>query len=385
MVARCLMLSFALWSASLQADCLEDLWSVEHVHNRLPVEMAATFPQQKILVLGVGDLYAGFLSVETAMNHLTGGTDHRYLYDPQRKPNAGTWVNTLDEIPDGAAAFILTPNRFHLEQLRELSQKKNLKGIYVEKPVVISKAELAQLDEVVRNSKVPIYFGDHYLGVALPLLVAQGQPNAYSSQVRVVRDPTGKLAQAIQSGKPVLGKITKVSAKVLELGQGLEKRTGYFSKKAGGGVLLDLQIHLSNLAGKMGLDISRVTKKELTPFHAATEPSDAAEERARFSGVLPNGGTFDFEVGQFAAARQNYFELTDDTGHKLILDLNMRTVSYRGPHGEDLGMLAGPIDPYVQTVHQALRFFESATGNQTYNYELQRAATAAIEDLKDTP
>jgi len=386
--------------------------SVAHPENQFPDEFAGRHTGTPITALGDGDWYHGWNSMEYRLNRMTdtqGKT--RSLFDPKylkdgvvdleavkaagRDPaKIGNVLGSLDDVPPDTRALVLSPNRFHTAQIEQLARNPNVKGIYVEKPMGINLTDLKKLDSVVASSGKAMYFGDHYVMASGAMTALMGKQMPFKNLVRITHDPTGKLASALQDGKSVLGEIRSIEGRTIYEGSdNLLTSRGWLQKASmGGGVMLDLQVHLNNVLSNLGFsaeridDVVRMVRPDApgTPrgvFEALKPGSDLAEDFARVQGSMTGGAKFDLTVAQFEKNPENVLKLTDKSGHSLAVDFETRKVAYRGPDGTLLGEAEMAGDPVMLTMDHALNYFDSGDTVPMF-YQEQRKSIELIEAAK---
>jgi hypothetical protein len=310
--------------------------------------------------------------------------------DPQK---IGKVVASPACFPADSRAFVLSPSRFHVPSLQELGRNDQVHSIYIDKPVAISSEQLRQLDRFLPELQKPVFFGDHYIYAATGLLALLGKEVVHKSLLDLRKDETGALRAALDQGTPLLGRLVKVEARSIFMGsQSLKGTRGWLEKSSlGGGVLLDLAVHQTNVLHCLGLEIDQIQRADClvrpedpsTPlgvFAPRPAGSDEAEDYACVSGRLKGGAEFCLMVAQFEKEYLDDLVLTDENGRSLKLDYSTRTVKVF-EDGEVIGELHCQADPVLLMMHHAMSYFASGETEPMY-YQEQRASVALAERIK---
>lgn len=340
------------------------------VRGKYPESLRGIMAGVPVVVVGAGDLYRG--KIEQALKHL--GADVTLVdRDPSRiRPGEKSMPN-LDKVPDKAMVLVLTPNKSHETVVNEVLEKHHVRGVYVEKPPVISTDQMGRLREELEQHDTPAYLGDHYLFHALPLFSLMGVKSPYRPYVQITQDtPDKKLAKALNSGKPLLKNVVDIDGALLQSGgaQGsLVGREWLHDRKMGGGMMLDLMIHLLNTVDVAGFAVESLDQVKLDTHPEKTQDGayrpipkgdeDTAEDHALISGKAHNGADIRLEVGKYAAETKRNLILTDRDGYQLRVDFGSPdTIEYYGPekHGkrELLGKAQMEVDPYLLVMDHAM-------------------------------
>lgn len=407
-----------------------------NVSDQFPKEFESVFPNAKLALLGAGDWVFGWSSVDNRLDRLTDATGKtRYVYAPQlvREDGSvneeavqelcdryglvrsvfGTIMRSPDDVPDDAIGFIFSPNQWHDDQLDALLKSPSTKAVYVEKPMAIDRKELQRVDELTRLSTKKIYFGDHYLFAGIGLFALMGKHMPYKNLLTAHGELSGELSKAVESAAPLLRNIERIEARSVFIGHEtlINGRPWLEQANLGGGVLLDLQVHLSDVFHALGFEIRKLRHVEcrLRPpgleykggekdptlglykplekdkNNLADGKNKLAEDRAFIQGETTSGATFVFEVGQFAESkdRANYFQVTDENEKtlKLYFDHPYK-VEYIDKQNKVIGSLEQKADAVLLMMHHALSYFHSNEDNIPMFYHEQRASIDFIEHVK---
>jgi predicted dehydrogenase len=387
--------------------------------QEFPDEFRQNLPSVAI-VGAASDWNLGWNSFQYRLMHQSADSSRKVaVYDPRFLDEDGkvdearvkalgedpTQVNvltSLDALPRQCTVFLLSPNRFHVEQLQRFLADPSVAGVYVEKPMGISPKELATLDALVRGSTKPIFFGDHYVYQAAPLLALMGKPLPGEGCVRVTYDPMGHLSRVLgrhASRLPfgpqrLLGRIARVEAKTAyPASDNLVQNRSWLQKEStGGGVLLDLGVHQLNVLEHLGLGLGELAQAvrqehragaDAGEFEPLVPGQDRAEDYARIEGVTRHGNArVSLELEQFAERPQNYIRLTDKRGRQLHFDYETKTVEYRNNRGVLLGKAELDVDAVVLMQHHALAHVERGKPRAVF-YTQQRHALTTLFQAKE--
>jgi predicted dehydrogenase len=391
------------------------------LNQTFPAEFKSIFKGTPILILGDGDWYHGWNSVEYRLNHITDeGGRNRYIHDPkylkfdtvdfklvEAKAGSerdlktiGTIISSPTEIPPNTIALILSPNHFHLSQLKDCLADGNISGIYVEKPMVINGNELLELEEIIRRSEKPVYFGDHYLFEGVGLFALLGKPMPYKNLLTYSSDPKSPLRKSCEQNRPILNNIVKIEGQVTFGGHDnlFDERGWLREPSAGGGVLLDLGIHIFNLIHNLGFKVKNIVQASLKVISSETEisgeaeiqrgeyadiptGSNRAEDFAMIEGEMLSGASYAFKFAQFETHPKNYLQLFDEDNKKLRLLFKDQKIQYLGPDNRVIDKMVLKTDAVLLLMHHALSYFKSGEKAPMFFGE-QRASIELIEKIK---
>lgn len=343
--------------------------SQQYTEKKYPVEFADRYSEQYAVILGAGQAYRKY--AEPALNFL--GIKDRVIYDPdpQRVHDEEAKIIPSDIAAD-KIAFILSPNNFHASQALDFLNR-NIR-FYVEKPVAIKSSEIDQLDAAVAKAKEPSYYGDYYFFKALGLLSLMGIEMPFKEHLKIEQDYGHALRNAMDTGKPLLGNIRKIEASLLE-GEGsagtIQGREWLGDIKQGGGMLFDLMVHLTNIAGMLDLSVDTIDKVYLgtrTDERGKYNPLslynwDTAEDFAQVQGKTSNSIPIKFAVGKYAKAHDRYVLLEDAIGAQLKLSFTTdNSVEWIDKNGTIKGKVILLADPYMLTMVDAAEHLTKGGG-----------------------
>jgi predicted dehydrogenase len=357
-----------------------------------PREWQGVHANKNIVVLGSqSDLargLTGWVKVVEILKYLTKKTGI-YDFDPKlNDPKSGQnplrgeikLENYANEMPPNAHVVLLTPNRFHVPQIIELSQHPNVAAIYCEKPAGLTTSDMQKLLLLSHQKKKPVVLGDHEYLVMAPIYRLLNTKNPFANYAQISDDPQGKIAQHFRSGTPILGPITRVEGVHRELGN-IENRHG-LRVKGQGGVILDLGVHFFNALSLIDLVPSSYRNVALSEnangkFIPLTKDSANAEDLAVMSGQMSNGAEFSFELQQFSPKRESWLSLSDDRNNYVILDRDHRVAKvFKG--GEYIGAINQPVGVY----HGMMNHFLTHARDDD-NIQLVRHHTDVINAIEE--
>ncbi|MDR1242473.1 MAG: hypothetical protein LBM00_06810 [Deltaproteobacteria bacterium] len=299
-----------------------------------------------VTIFGAGEVFRS--KIRACLTEL--GVSNFNIYSPKLTP-----APKITDFQLHGPVLILSPNAFHLPQIEHVLKKGH--PCYVEKPMVISVAELEQLRELAANSCAPLYCGDYYYFKALPLLLRYGRLEQY----REYAAQSGEYAHAASP-------IVSVEAALLEGGGeasgSIEHRAWLGDAKAGGGMLLDLMLHLTNILNMLGLNLETVSMATLGRFDRKTRQfrrlaaSSEAEDYAEIRGALTGGIPVAMKAGKYSPRHERFVRLRHADGCVTTLhftkDNIAETVDKNGKRLWQSKLLA---DPYLLTMRDAFAFF----------------------------
>ncbi|MDL2307129.1 Gfo/Idh/MocA family oxidoreductase [Desulfovibrio sp. OttesenSCG-928-C06] len=311
-------------------------------------------PYDEVTILGAGEVFQ--LKIKECLSSL--GVKKFNIYDPGLYPDID-WHDFKLVGP----VFILSPNHLHLQQLRHVLHHGS--ACYVEKPMVINCDELETLAKLMRDASSPVYFGDYYFFKALPLLCANGHLRQYKSFVM----EQGRYDHSIND-------VVAVEAQILEGGceksGTIEHRNWLTIKSAGGGMLLDLLIHITNILNLLGLHLESVSNSSHKYFSHESgkyEPivqNDRAEDYAGVEGYLTGDIPVKLRVGKYAAEHSRYIKLHHANGDITALYFEKKNFAHLINAKGDIPWYSElKVNPYLLTMRDALTFFKA---NQSKKY-----------------
>jgi predicted dehydrogenase len=331
------------------------------------------------------------VKVVDIVKDLVGPETEIYVYDPKLEQPDGPRpqrnerkLDSLNDIPPHSIVIQLTPNKYHVPTMEELARNPNVEGIYTEKPIGLSSGEMQRVRQVAEHGGKTMVLGDHELFVMPALYAAMGLKVPGGEYVHIKSDPTGAIKQALDSGRPLLGPIKHVVGVHHELGN-IAGRQG-LRTRGQGGVLLDLYVHFLNGIGVLGLKPNHYDHVDLklarnangaTEFSPLPREGKEAEDYANLKGTMDNGATFEFDLKQFADARDSRLELTDVNGRRIVLHRDDHTVDiYEGDRL--VGSIGHDVNVYWGMMNYALSYMGQRSGGTMFLPE-QTDAIATIE------
>ena len=305
---------------------------------------------ETVTILGAGEVFR--VKIEPCLTRL--GVSRYTIYDPEVVGN-----RSLEDFQLLGPVFVLSPNVFHLPQTEHALRKGH--PCYVEKPIVISTAELEQLLDLAKSVATPLYCGDYYFFKALPLLLRYGHLLQYSEQVQ-------------QSGNydHPGSAISAVEAVLLEGGGepsgSIARRAWLGDVRAGGGMLLDLMVHLTNILNMLDLRLEAVSHAALKRFNQQNqryEPihdGSIAEDYAEASGMLTGNIPVTLRAGKYSAIHERYIRLHHQDGCTTKLYFTGKNFAQTLDRHEKL-LWQGELlaDPYLLTMYDVLAFFRDSS------------------------
>jgi predicted dehydrogenase len=365
------------------------------LHAAEPPEMRGRHRGKHVVILGsesdLGRGLSGWVKVVDIVKDLVGPETGIHIYDPKLQQPGGarpqyneTVLASLSDIPPDSIVIQLTPNKYHVPMMEELAKNPNVTGIYTEKPIGLDSSQMRRVKAVADTAGKTMVLGDHELFVMPALYKAMGLKVPGHEYVDISSVPPGPFREALEAGRPLLGEIKHVKGVHHELGN-IEGRQG-LRTRGEGGVMLDLYVHFLNGLGVLGMKpvrYSSVRLKQADRVDGRTElkpmPREgaAAEDYANLKGRMSNGATFEFDVQQFAEARESRLELTDVLGRRLVLHRDSHTVEVFD--GDLLvGTLRHDVNVYWGMMDYALSYMGRRSGGTMFLPE-QTDAISAIE------
>lgn len=344
-----------------------------------PTEIKDVFSRLKpVIVIGRGEVFQK--KIKPALEHL--GVRDFLIFDPGY---AGPGkVDSLDSLPAGHLALVLSPNNFHLDQALELIRQDV--SFYVEKPVCINSRELEILAAALRSQRAKIYFGDYYFFKGLPLT------NALNASA-----PYGQWLSGTAATLPGPEALLRVEGRLHEGGEAacgaLGPRTWLSQAASGGGMLLDLMIHLTNIIGFSGLRLteirhcslfSRITEKS-GAFEELSSP-DLGEDMGTVSAWLNQSVPLELSVAKYAPEHDRWLKLCYQNGLTATLSFEaVNTLTVEDPVNQHHQVVSLTIDPYLLTMYDALGFLQddSIPIPAERFFKEQAASVALIEKMKE--
>jgi len=392
------------------------------IESNIPKAYYKLFSDKKINIIGAGSIFDNFLEIGNVANNLY-STKNIYLFDPKyntsnadlNKISKYNILSDYNKITDGFA-FIVSPTEFHASQVIDMIKKKGIKGIYVDKPICTTPEELKKLDDVLKTTSKPMYFGDFFFFSNLPALRLMGVPMPYKDAVQIEFDASRgkKFTKAIHDAQPYFKKdeINSVIGKIVEQGHHhLLNRSWLQSKEKGGGVLLDLQTHIFNLLNLMDLSLNRIDsaysmkypfiesgvpgidskedmpdlKKKQRGVFRPVEQGEV-EDRVIITGKINNKIPAYFECAQYMPERENFIMIEGKNGEKIrcSTDIFDKKVELLDEDNHVIARAKINVLPYSLMMHHMQKHFDDAQNNSfPMFYDIQKSTMNQIFSIKN--
>ncbi|MBQ8886230.1 MAG: hypothetical protein IJY61_00830 [Candidatus Gastranaerophilales bacterium] len=388
--------------------------------DAIPSSFANCFADKKTNIVGAGSIFSNFFHIDDVLDSYFGDRENIQVFDPKFSngdvpPKGYTTVQDYEDVKDGSA-IIFSPNIFHAKQVKELSERGTLDGIYVEKPMCINREELKELEKTVKKSKTPLYFGDYFYFGQIAGLRLMGVPMPYKESVNIDFDNSdgNKFTKSIDTAIPFFkeDEIASIQCNFTEQGaDDILDRQWLWSKEKGGGVLLDLQVHASNLLNLMGLeltDIDAVTAEEY-PCHLSKKynphrekplphipkmergkyrplKDGEAEDKVTILGEVNGKIPIDISVAQYEKERSNNIVIVGKNQQKIkitIDDFN-KHVELLDKDDNVIAKASSNARSYALMLHHAQTFFNDKETNKTpMFFDTQKKTLEQIFKIKD--
>lgn len=375
------------------------------------------FGTEKINIYGAGgDLYNGRLGVRAAFEKLF-NIKNISVYDPNPQKLQESGYNLLakeDEAVSGAI-YCLSPSKYHASQVINILKNtdKNIKGIYVEKPMCTAKTQLKELESAIRGSNIPIYSGDHYLFSNLAGLRLMGVDMPFDEYIKINFDNTKnkKFTKCIRSAKSYFAhdNIKSITAKAIEHGTEELLSRNWLQKKEGGGILLDIQSHIFNLLNVMGLKTTEITSvyglkypfinKQGASSNVAQQlfksqrgvfrpiEKGEVEDRVLMTGKVNDKILATFECSQFMPKGEKYITIEGDNGERInfLVSSGERKVQVLDENNQVLAEAVTTEKPYNLMIEHAQSYFTKERDDELPSLFLkaQKATLEQIFEVKD--
>lgn len=376
--------------------------NLSDISDEIPTGFENIFSDKTANVVGAGNIYTSFLGLGKIINFYYDKNNEINIFDPklidEKEPSNKIligyhFLKAIKDICKGSA-FIISPHKFHSAQLEELAQKEILDGVYTDKPMCINKRELNNIDNIVTKTNTPLYFGDFFFFSQIPALRLMGVPMPYKDAITVQFDKTKdkKFTNSIKTATPLYkeDQIKKVTCKTIEkCTDDFLKRKWLQEKENGGGVILDLQVHISNLLNLMGLELTKINsitaeKFENGSFRPVTKTE--AEDRAVIKGKLNDKIPVYMETAQFMNERDNsiIFEMKDGKKLKIYTDVFDKKVELIDRNGKVQARAYTIAMPYSLMFHHVQKSFEDKKANRTpMFYDIQRKTMKQLFTMQE--
>lgn len=386
----------------------------------IPSSFDNCFANKRTNIIGAGSIFSNFFLIDEILDRYFGNRKNINIFDPKfskkdSENNGYPLIHSLDNVKTDSA-FLFSPNRFHTEQIKELSQRKSLDGVYVDKPMCISRKELKELSKAVKNTQTPLYFGDYFYFGQIAGLRLMGVPMPYKDSVTITKDntPGKKFTKSIENATPFFKKdeISAVYCNFKEQGaDSLLERPWLRDRKSGGGVLLDLQVHVSNLLNLMGLELTDISSvfagkyaykdsKMPDPYRILEESDMETRQRGIFipleagdveDSVIVTGkinGTIPahMEVAQYMENRSNNIIIEGKNSQRIRITIDDfdKKVELLDKNNRVLAEARSYPRSYSLMLHHAQTFFNDKETNKTpMFFDTQKKTLEQIFTIKD--
>ena len=365
--------------------------NLSDISDEIPTGFENIFSDKIANVIGAGNIYTSFLGLGKIINFYYDKNNEINIFDPKLSDKKEqdnnlllgyNFLNALKEISKGSA-FIISPHKYHSSQLEELANKEALDGVYTDKPICINRRELNSIDSVVTRTNTPLYFGDFFFFSQIPALRLMGVSMPYKEAITIQFDETKNktFTNSIKTATPLYkqDQIKKVTCKTIEkCTNDFLKRKWLLEKENGGGVILDLQVHISNLLNLMGLELTKInsiTAEKFENGHFRPVTKTEAEDRAVVKGLLNNKIPVYMETAQFMNKRDNsiIFEMKDGKKLKIYTDVFEKKVELIDKNDNVQARAYTVAMPYSLMFHHVQKSFEDKEANKTpMFYDIQR-------------
>lgn len=389
--------------------------------DSIPSNFANCFADKKTNIVGAGSIFSNFFHIDDVLDSYFGDRKNIEVFDPKyldgktTPPKDYPLIQSYEDIEDGSA-IIFSPNIFHSRQVSELSQRGTLDGIYVEKPMCINREELQELEKTVKASKTPLYFGDYFYFGQLAGLRLMGVPMPYKEAINVEFDKSNgqRFSKCIDKAFPYFNKneIESIQCNFTEQGaDDILERQWLWSREKGGGVLLDLQVHASNLLNLMGLeltDVDSVTAEEYpchyskmyNPYREKPLPhipkmprgkyrpmeKDEAEDKVTVLGKVNGNIPIDISVAQYEKDRSNNIVIVGKNKQKIKITIDDfdKRVELLNEKDQVIAKASTVARSYALMLHHAQTFFNDKETNKTpMFFDTQKKTLEQIFKIKD--
>ncbi|MBR5303549.1 MAG: hypothetical protein IKU37_01825 [Candidatus Gastranaerophilales bacterium] len=387
----------------------------EDSFHSLPQSLAEDFRHQRKHVVGGGAIVTTDLfDIKGAYKLFHGNDGVLYLFDPSEKvetPDGYNRHETFDDIQKGSA-FIYSPNTCHVEQVESLSQREGISGVYVEKPMCINREELARLEKVVKTpNRNPLYFGDYFYFAQIAALRLMGVPMPYKDSVHIEFDNsenkkfTNSVENAIAFFKP--DEIKSIECRFCEQGaDDVTERKWLQDRSKGGGVLLDLQVHVFNLLNLMGLELTSIDKLEGKkypyPFNKMHDSNIPPKERERgvfadmrpgevedkvtIKGKINHNIDANYTVAQYMEEREDTITIRGKNSQKIRITVNDfdKKVELLDENDNVIARAGTNLHAYALMLHHAQTHFNDPNTKETpMFFDTQKKSLEQIFEIQE--
>ena len=279
-----------------------------------------------------------------------------------------------------------------------------------------TKEELKQLEKTVKKSKTPLYFGDYFYFGQIAGLRLMGVPMPYKESVNIEFDNSTnkKFTTCIDKAIPFFknDEIESIQCNFTEQGaDDILDRQWLWSREKGGGVLLDLQVHASNLLNLMGLELTDIDSvvaeeypchlsKKYNPYREKPLPhipkmergkyrplaEGEAEDKVSVVGRVNKNIPIDISVAQYEKERANNIIIRGKNQQKIritIDDFN-KHVELLDKDDNVISKASSSVRSYALMLHHAQTFFNDKETNKTpMFFDTQKKTLEQIFKIKD--
>lgn len=193
----------------------------------------------------------------------------------------------LDKMPDDLSYItVLTPPSSHLAIIKQ-AMTKNV-PIAVEKPLVATQDQAAELEKMLRANPHPLYCIDWQVMHALPMLKECGLNMPFADALQTdVQDPEAyarfKQAFKLENVKSIDARFVEGGDNQLgDIATAMKNRPELFDYSKGGGILFDMAVHPLNVLAALGFKSTHVEKGFLGVPSQAQDGSYTPGEYKRF-------------------------------------------------------------------------------------------------------
>jgi predicted dehydrogenase len=343
--------------------------------GRYSSQLKNLLEEKKVGVVGGGEVYQKMIG--PALKHL--GIEV-YLFDPNQQIPNNFGEERLREIwfiPEKIPVFILSPNKFHVDQTEYFTKRGN--AVVVEKPACLA-GEVERLRSIIESSAQPTYWIDfNHMMARSFIAIAGGVKMPFMDVVKIENDPTGKITESIKNNIPLIsGKINKITGRYIQKASGAggaaDHRPWLRDAREGGGVMRDLMIRLFNISQLIGLTNIELKTCDKHSYAGRSnkirfkDVPNLAEDYAKVTGTM-DGVPFDFEVGKYAAENNLHYTMEYDSGDVLKLEWlppNRKNRVTWTKNGEIQGSVFTDVDPYLLIILDALTHCRKAGVSHMY-------------------
>jgi len=333
---------------------------------------------KRVVVAGHGEVFRN--KIKPALEFM--GIHEFLIFSPSYQ-GGGKLIN-LEDAPSDSLVLILSPNKFHLEQAL-ICLNIGL-PFYMEKPLAIDQAEIDRFTDAFSGRQLAkCCCGDYYFFKALPLLAF------FLSDWRLKAEPW--LSALPPRG--VFGDVVRVEGRLFESGHDLrgtlEHRAWLTKVASGGGMLLDLMVHFTNIFLLLGYSFDKLSSCALyknidgqlgcfTPLDSDAICEDRAEVRGFLNGHIP----FSFEVSKYAERQDRWLKFHDRDNRQLVMRFDLHnTLEIISPNSDEpKAEICLRVDPYLLTMSEALHFLLTPGPPARLYFEEQAASICLIEKMK---